>query len=415
VTTPSDDLRLRTATADDFEAVWEVLGQAFGEDLPEDSAALDRLVFEPDRNLVFVEGDTVVANAGVCTRDLTIPGAVVPGAHVTMVGVRPTHRRRGLLTRLMHRQLRDIREAGREPVALLWASEGRIYQRFGYGQASMKLALEIDKREVTLLPRVSTGAGRLHGALPAEARKNLIDVYERVRGQRTGWSSRDERWWDRILGDPPSARRGASAIRAALYEGAEGFEGYALWRAKSDWDETGPTGQTQVREVVTSTPQAYGALWGFLLSIDLARSVRYWGAAIDEPLLHLVNEPRRLGSHLGDALWVRVVDVPVALTARRYAGPLDTVIEVDDALLVENAGRWRLRTTGAGVAATCTPTSEPVDLSCDVSDLGAAYLGGVSLATLAAGGRVRELRPGALAAASTAFSWHRPPSTLEVF
>ena len=154
-------------------------------------------------------------------------------------------------------------------------------------------------------------------------------------------------------------------------------------------------------------------LWRFLLSIDLTRTVRFWYAAADEPLQYLVNEPRALGGRTGDAHWVRLTDLPAALAARRYAAPVDVVLDVSDALLPENAGRWRLAADSTG--ATCEPTTDPADLACDVADLGAAYLGHTSLGTLAAAGRVREVRPGALAAASTAFGWYRSPSALDIF
>src|SRR5207247_2389626 len=133
-----DQYRLRSATSlDELAHVTTVLADAFG-DTPTTEPAddPDRLVFEPERNhFVEYEGE-VVGNAGAFTRELTVPGALVPAAHVTMVGVRQTHRRRGLLTRLMRFQLREVREVHREPVAVLWASEGRIYQRFGYGLAA---------------------------------------------------------------------------------------------------------------------------------------------------------------------------------------------------------------------------------------------------------------------------------------
>jgi len=143
------------------------------------------------------------------------------------------------------------------------------------------------------------------------------------------------------------------------------------------------------------------------------RTARFGFAALDDPLLYLVDEPRRLSARASDALWVRLVDVPAALEARRYAAPLDVVIEVDDVLLPENAGRWRLRATGDD--ASCTPSADPADLVCDVADLSAAYLGGTSLAAMAAGGRVVERHAGALVAATTAFGWHRAPSAIEVF
>jgi predicted acetyltransferase len=239
-------------------------------------------------------------------------------------------------------------------------------------------------------------------------------VYEAERPTRPGWSSRSEPWWSgHRLGDPPGWRRGATARRATLHEGAAGVDGYALWRTKSDWTTGGPAGEVLVDEVVAAGPDAYLALWRFLLSIDLTRSTKLWLGSPDEPLLHLANEPRRLGAALGDGLYVRIVDLPAALAARRYAAPVDVVIEVTDPLVPGNAGRWRL--TAGPDAATCTSTDQPADLACDIVDLAAAYLGGTRLAGLADAGRVRELRPGALTAATTGFGWHRTPAANEIF
>jgi predicted acetyltransferase len=421
---------IRPATADEFPAICQLLGTAFGQDMAEDEVDRERLVFEPDRDLVVVDGGEIVGNAGAYTRELTLPGGVAaPAAHVTLVSVRPTYRRRGLLTRLMTRQLADVRAAG-ESIAVLWASEGRIYHRYGYGMATVHYTLEIDTREVRLPPPAAergpepgrpagdaapsgVPAGRLRDSAPSDARKEMSQVYERVRLARPGWSSRDDRWWEWVIADPPSRRRGANARRALLFEGPDGVDGYALWRQKLEWSATGANGEAYVLEVVAATAPAYHELWRFLIALDLTRTVRYWYAATDEPLLHLVNEPRRLGGHVGDGLWVRLVDVAGALAARRYAAPVDVVIEVSDALLPHNAGRWRLSANGAEV--TCTPSAEPAALACDVAALGAAYLGGTPLSTLAAAGRVRELRPGALAAATIAFASERAPSAIEVF
>jgi predicted acetyltransferase len=415
VTTPHDDLQLRSATATDYDGIATMLGRAFADDYRPDSPDPDQIVFEPERNLIFTEGGRVVANAGVYTRDLTIPGSVVPAAHVTLVGVHPTYRRRGLLTRMMHRQLREVREDGRESLAVVWASEGRIYPRFGYGLATQRLYLESDRRDVALVPRLAAGGGRLREMEVTDARKTLIEVYEQARTGRVGWSSRDERWWDHVLMDPKDQRDGATARRALLYDGPDGVEGYALWRTRPDWTLTGPHGRTDVRELVATTPAAYAAMWRFLLSVDLTRTLRYWYASLDEPLLYLVDEPRALGARLLDALYVRLVDLPAALAARRYATAVDVVIEVTHALLPENSGRWRL-TAPSGAPARCTaaPDATP-DLACDVSDLGAVYLGGPTLLSLAAAGRVGERRAGAVAEASLAFGWERQPSATEVF
>lgn len=401
------ELAIRTAAAADWPAVSRLLADVFF-----DTAADPNLgdVFEPDRSLLVEDEGAVVAHAGVYTRELAVPGATMPAAHITMVGVAPTHRRRRLLTRLMHRQLAEVPE----PVAVLWASEGRIYPRFGYGMATQRVSLRVDTREVRLPEPAAPG--RVRSVCPAEAAADLRRVYEAVRADRPGWSGRSERWWDaHVLADPPEHRHGATELRVALHHSRPGAppDGYALWRAKSDWDASGPQGEVRVSELVATNPDAHLGLWRFLLAIDLTRSATIWRSGLDEPLLYLVDEPRRLGSVLGDGLFVRIVDLPRALAARRYAAPLDVVLDVTDPLLAGNAGRWRL--TAGPERAECTRTDDPADLACGIGDLGAAYLGGVQVGALAVAGRVRELRPGAVPAASAAFGWHRPPTAIEVF
>jgi predicted acetyltransferase len=296
-------------------------------------------------------------------------------------------------------------------VAVLWASEGTIYQRFGYGLGASRLILETDP-ELRML-RPPQGEGRLRSVRLAEAADLLSKVYDRVRADRVGWSSRDARWWDAVLADPPSRRDGRTSPRVSVHEGQSGVDGYAIWRTKGDWSPAGPRGKVMAREVVATTPEAYRALWRLLLDVDLTRSVQFGFAAPDEPLYHLVNEPRKLGARLMDSLWLRTVDVPAALAARRYVAPVDVVLEVTDPVFAENSGRWHL--TGDAESASCTRTDRAADLALDVHALGAAYLGGVALATLAAGGRVTELAAGALARTSVAFGWYRPPSATEVF
>jgi predicted acetyltransferase len=410
----TEEYRLRAATNAEFDQVFAVLMTAFGESFEPDDVEGDRPTFEPDRSLVVTHADEIVACAGAYTRDLTVPGAVVPAAHVTYVGVLPWHRRRGLLTRMMTEQLRSVRAAGRESVAVLWASEGKIYQRFGYGAAAKTLSFEIDTREVRLNHSVPVGSGELRGFAPTDVVKEMQQVYERVRPLRPGWSSRPGQWWDGRLRDPSAHRHGASPKRALLYTDGDGPAGYAIWRTKHGWNGDGPNGETEVIEIVAATAEAYANLWRFLLSVDLMRSARYRHGALDEPLQYLVDEPRRLGARVADGLWVRVVDVAAALSARQYATRVDVAIDVTDALLPENAGRYRLRADGAGTA-VCERTSADADLACDIVDLGTAYLGGVSLGALADAGRVVELRPGALGLAAAALSWHRAPSGIEVF
>jgi predicted acetyltransferase len=397
--------------AEDFDDIFELMSLAFHGDGDRELREVERGIFEPERGLLVRDGATAVAHAAAFTRELAVPGGSVPAAHVTMVSVAPTHRRRGLLSGLMRRQLREVRDAGREPVAVLWASEGRIYPRFGYGLAAQSLTFRCDTVELRL-PEPASAPGTLRLDRPAARGADLARVYERARADRPGWSDRDERWWAYVLADVKSLREGATERRVLLHEGPDGVDGYALYRTREEWDAAGPRGEVRVDEVVTADPAAYLALWRTLLSIDLTRKLTFRGA-VDEPLLRLVNEPRRLGGRLSDALWVRLVDVPAALAARRYATDVDVVVEVTDELLPENSGRWRL--VGGPGGASCTASTAPAALACDVRCLGELYLGGVGLAALAAAGRVRELTAGALAAAGPAFGWHRAPAAMEVF
>lgn len=407
------DVRIRPGTADDWESIAGLMRNVFHEPPDEEVWALEGSTFEPDRSLVADDDGVTVGHAAAFTRELSVPGAVVPAAFVSLVGVAPTHRRQGLLTRLMQRQLDEVAAAGREPIAVLWASEGRIYPRYGYGLAAERLTFDIASRDVTPPPAELPAGAKLRLVMPLDALPDIAKVYDQVRGDRPGSASRDDRWWKFVLGDPAAHRHGATELKGVVLDTPHGPAGYAIWRVKPRWDDKGPASTVAVLEVVAADSGAYGVLWRFLLSLDLARSASYSFGALDEPLLHLVNEPRRLGVRLLDSLWVRVVDVGAALSARRYRTEVDVVFDITDDRLPANTGRWRL--TGGPGNAICVRTDDPADLAGTVLELGAAYLGGPSLQALARAGRVRELTLGALDAASTAFGWDRQPQALEVF
>jgi predicted acetyltransferase len=409
--TVTDVFTIRTATADDFLERASLISGAFLDDVEEETLDLHRLVEEPERSHVALDDGRIVGTGAILTRDLTVPGADVPAAHVTAVAVASTHRRRGLLTKIMIAQLEAVRAKATEPIAVLWASEGAIYGRFGYGLACWQVHYEIPTRETSLSPRQSNG--RLRQAVPKDVIDELARVYDRARQERPGRSGRDERWWKLHTADPKPWRHGLSAQRGVLYETDDSVDGYAIWRVKAGWSHTGPDGQVEAVEVVAATGEAYAALWRFLLSIDLIRTVKFPFAAIDDPLPHMVSNPNAVEAHVSPGLWVRVVDLPGALTARRYAATVDVVLAVADSLLPDNAGRWRLVADES--AARCERTEAEPDLSLDVRCLGAAYLGGSTLHSLAAAGLVTEHTPGALGATSAAFGWHAAPASWEIF
>jgi predicted acetyltransferase len=405
-------ITVRNGTADDFETVLRLMQSVFHDSADDPVfSEVDRQLFDADRSLIAVDGDAVVGHAGSFARELTVPGGVIPAAFVTMVGVTGTHRRKGIASELLIRQLREVRAAG-EPVAILWASEGRIYQRFGYGLATRRMSLDIDNREVRLNgPRAAESA--LRGGPPRDLLDDMVTAYESVRERMPGYAGRGKLWWEALISDPVARRHGSGPLRAVVHIGQSGPDGYALYATKQSWTDSGPDGQVNVRHLVAANPVAYQEIWRFLLEVDLTRWVSLWSGAADEPLFDMVNEPRRLGARLGDGLWLRIADVPGALARRRYGAPVDLVLEVTDALLPENAGRYRI--TGLRDGAHCAPSSDPADLALDVAALGALYLGGASAGALADAGRIEELNPGAVGRAHAAFGWHRGPVAIDMF
>ncbi len=374
---------------------------------------LETNLFEPARSLVALDGPDIVATAGIVTRQLSVPGAIVPMAGVTYVTVAPTHRRRGVLRHMMARQLSELHEQGGEPVAGLWASESAIYQRFGYGSAAPRAVLS----GPTPLPfRAGTdiGTGRVRRLPVAQARPPIQAVYERLRPQAVGHLDRSDAWWDKRLADPEHHRFGATENRYLVYEELDGqVSGFAVYRVKLDFGDSGPDGLVQILDLSATTPAATAALWRFVLDLDLVRRFRRRMCSAGEPLTHLVVDPRAVQTQLTDALWIRLVDVDRALSARRYQVDVDLVLEVSDEFCPWNAGRWRL--AGGPEGATVVATTEAADLSLSSTELGTAYLGGPTLLSLAGAGRVRELTSGSLQRASLAMGWATVPWCPEVF
>jgi predicted acetyltransferase len=395
-------VELRVPTAEESDEFSRAVLSAFHREFTDEVRRHYKPIDEPERLLAWFDGERIVGTTGAFTRTLTVPGAVVGCAAVTAVGVVPTHRRRGLLTGLLRRQLDDVRERG-EPVAALWASEGSIYGRFGYGVATRAARLTAHRPEAVLVQPPDAGEP-LSGGPASDHLDAMRAVHERVRSERPGMLDRPGAWWQERLYDPESERGGAQALRAVVTD-----DGYALYAVRPDWGEIGPAGEVKMRELVAATPVARAVLWAVLLDQDLTRTITWELAPVDEPLWLMVTNPRAVGRTMGDGLWVRLVDVATALSAREYRTDPDVVLDVTDAFCAWNEGRYRLS------GGHCEPTQAAPDLALDVSALGAAYLGGITLHELAEAGRVRELRPGALARASAAFRGDVEPWCPEMF
>ncbi|WP_433166441.1 GNAT family N-acetyltransferase [Kribbella sp. CA-247076] len=400
---------IRTAKAADYEEFLALFGGAMMFEMQADD--LGRQLFEPERALVAVDSGEIIGTTRALTRDLSVPGAVVPAAHVTAVGVRATHRRRGVMAGLISRQLRDVPEA----IAVLWASEPGIYGRFGYGAAAFDVSYEVDLHRVGP-PDVRMRPGEL-SELPVDgAAKQLAPLLRSLQERRPGVSGRSDLYWQKHLEDKPDHRDGKTARRILVHRDETGsIDGYALYRGKLNWESSGPANEVSLEELVALEPAAYRALWQHVLTMDLSAKLGYGYAALDEPVQQLVTTPTALGRRVSESLWVRVTDVARALADRRYAVPVDVVLEVTDELIPANAGRYRLTADGPTAPARCERTEDPADLGLSVTELGAVYLGGRPLAEFAATGRVTEHTPGALATAGAAFGWPILPASIEIF
>ncbi|WP_411079046.1 GNAT family N-acetyltransferase [Streptomyces sp. cmx-18-6] len=401
---------LRVLRSDDWDVWLSCLERAFGgvPNAPE-SRALWRELVAYDRSIGLWDGQACVGTAGAYAFRLTVPGgAAVPAAGVTMVSVAGTHRRRGLLRTLMRRQLDDVRSWG-EPLAVLTASEPAIYGRFGYGAATRALNLSVDTARVRLAAPPGTDDVRVRYTDPVAALPACEEVYGRLAAERPGTPVRQPKWELTSVLDTAQDRAGASPLQCVLAERDGEVLGYATFRVRPDWDRAGPKGTVSLRNLGALDAASYAALWRFLFGIDLTSTLEAGGRPVDEPLTHLVSDVRRCEARVEDSLYVRLVEVGAALEARAYRTPVDVVLEVADDFCPWNAGRWHLVADAKGGASCRRAPDRAPDLELSVAELGAGYLGGVSFTSLAAAGRVREVRPGAVEEVSSAFSWHVEP------
>lgn len=397
----------RRPAAEEFRSTLATTHVAFGEELRDDDVERQQELMPHDRLLSAYEDSRPVGTAAAYPFELTVPGGVLPAAGVTWVGVLPSHRRRGVLTGLMRKQLQDVHERG-EPLAILWASESAIYGRFGYGIAAPVMSLEADLARFRFRDDPGpVGAVRLIDA--DEALRVLPPFYDGVRGARPGMLSRSDGWWrQHKVADPEHWRRGAGPKFIAFLELDGEVAGYAMYRIKSEWEQGIPRGEARVIEVLASSSNAERELWRFLFGIDLVARVDAWLFDPGSPLFLMVVDPRSLHLRISEGLWLRIVDLESALGGRTFAADEPVVLDVRDEFCPWNAGRWRIG-PGAG------RTHEDADLELDVADLASAYLGAFDFHHLAAAQRVRELRPGALARASALFRTTRPPFCPEIF
>jgi predicted acetyltransferase len=402
------DIEVRPCSSlEDLRDALNVISHYFGQDNQLEDAERFARWIEVERMHAAFEGDRPVGGAGAFTFRMSVPGgALIPAAGITVVGVLPTHRRRGILTSLMREQLADCRARG-DLVAYLWASEAPIYGRFGYGLASRSGAASIAKERTQFaLPFESRGTVRLVDL--EEAARTFPPLYEQVVEQRPGMFLRSKDWWEtRKLFDDPARRQGGPK-NLALLERDGKPAGYAIYNVKQDWAAGVSKGIVNIVEVVAPTPDASRELWRWLLDFDWTSEFSANLLPLDHELFMLLAEPRRMQFRVDDGVWVRLIDVGGALSARTY-NEGEIVLEVEDTFLPENAGRWRVTSSGAD------RTEDAADLRLDVTGLGSVYLGGFTFDALVRGSRAQELTADAAFRADALFRTNIEPWCPEIF
>lgn len=410
-------MEIRSTTDEDLDVFVDTLHAAFGrfpETPAEGGGGVWWSALEMDRNLLAMTADgRPVGTAGAYSFALTLPGeTLVPAAGVTAVGVLPTHRRQGVLSAMMRHQLAELRARG-EFLSVLLASEAPIYGRFGYGPATYTQRLTVPCHQAAFaLPRAhgTAGApasgsdtGSVELLRRAECGEILEQVYDRYRRTQPGALSRPHRWWALGAGQPPLS---PAPRYIAVHRDADGVpDGYASYSVES--------GTLTVDETITTDDAVFTALARFVLEHDLVTQVVFKHFPPEHPLRWQLAD-FRAGEVSDDTdwLWVRLLDVPRALTARGWFMDGELVLDVDDPFLGEH-GRYLL--TVRDGKADCVPTDQEPDLSLDVSDLGSVYLGGTAPSTLIRAGHIRAHRPGAATLADALFRADRSPHCLHWF
>jgi predicted acetyltransferase len=402
-------IKVRTCkSVAEFKAAVGAISEYAGQDVDDETAERFLRCHPLDHMHAAFEGKRAVGGAGAFPFDFSVPGGSVACAGVTVVGVYPTHRRRGILTAMMRAQLEAAHDRG-EPIAALWASDERIYGRYGYGLASLVGEIELPRQYGDFASSIDAG-GAVRYVDPTDVPGVLGPVWHHVCGHVPGMFARSTEWWEsRAVFDSPQRRGSAGPKRFAVVEIGGVVDGYAIYRHAPNWESGPDAGKIAVTEVLARSLEAEATLWRYLLDMEWTSTVSARLLPLDHPLFWILAQPRRMRMRVGDGLWVRLVDVGAALSSRSYSAPGPVVFKVVDELCAWNNAKWKLED------GTAKKARAEADLACDVGGLGSVYLGGFTFAQLVRGGRVEELKPGAAARADAMFRTDRQPWCPEIF
>ena len=399
-------LEVLTIKDDEIAKFREATMSTFGADAEGDVSGEEqhRVLIGKTQSWAAFDGTTIVGTAATFDLEISLPGgAALPMAGLTMVTVRPSHRRRGILRQLMERHLDDARQRN-FPISGLWASEATIYSRFGYGLSAYCDVYSIDNAHAL---RVTHGElDTLEWLDEPQAREQLPVIYARAIAERPGALRRSDAWWQhRRFLETPWSRAGASKRRHVVARRGRDAVGYLQFRQKGKFADGVPTGEIEITELIAVDARAEATLWKFALSIDLFPTVKWWNAPADDSLPWIVDDFRRIKRRRGDNLWLRIEDVPATLERRTYSR---------DGRLCIGIGAITYELTVEAGKAWCAPTQTEPDLWIDMQSLATLFLGCTSATQLARAERVRAERD-VLRRADQMFATDLAPWCPEVF
>jgi predicted acetyltransferase len=406
------DVEIRRLRPGEEAAFVDVDAAAFGARYAPERLSEEIAFVSEVRPWVALAAGRLAGVAAVLDLRLTLPGASrLPMTGVTWVGVLPTHRRRGILRRLMGALLDDARERG-DPVAGLGASEAPIYGRFGFGPAERVATVEVETARAAFRePPADTGGVEVAGA--ADALAELSPLQERVCAGRNGMVARTAAWERRRYRDADREVGGLEPLRFALHRDRTGrVDGFLAYRTKLEWEPVPIRGELRVHELWAETTEAEVSLWRFCLEHDLISRVSAWWRSADTVVPDLLADHRAWRQTLRDGMWLRPLDPVALLAARRYGREDGLVLEVHEP---EGSAPRRYRLEGGLEGATCVSSSASPDLSLGVAALGSICLGGAPVERLHRAGQVEELTPGAAARATAMFAWSPLPWSGDIF
>ncbi len=426
------DFTVTTMTPQDKRDVYEFDQWAFPSTQTLDAFLQQTQPFPDERSVVVRDPNQQIAafHTSYAFAQFNVPGATLPASGLSWVGVHPQHRRKGLLRAIIERHFADCIERN-ESISVLFAAEPGIYGRFGYGRAAYDVRCRIP-RGATQRPLLETGNGdELTVRIELFDRDTHLPIIEDLHARaghnvngtglnRPGWATRETnemRTRLHTVTPPPNTREATRIV--LIMRGTEPV-GYTKFHRELSWEDAGPNGHVATNEVVALDPAASRKLWSVITDFDLTGYTSSFMLPVDDPIITRLENNRSIKMHHVDNVWARVIDLRTALEGRQYACDVEVVLEVADTLIESNAGRWKLTASAFdGPSGSRTPTvertDEAPDITLDIRDLGAVYLGGTSLSSLASAGLVRAVNPRALATASTAFGWPHAPMSSWVF